>query len=171
MQISTTSFLFKKPVLLLSLLLGTHAVFSQQKSDSTQTPVTASANTNPVKAFTATGVVLDAASKKPLAGINVSVFEFSAAITDDKGAFTIKVPNYNAVLNISGPGLQAKDVPLKGRKSVSALMFEETFNSVYDLAQTPAGTIPQNQSASSLTSINTQGIAKMKQQILICKAG
>ncbi|RYY28887.1 MAG: SusC/RagA family TonB-linked outer membrane protein [Sphingobacteriaceae bacterium] len=142
---------FKKTLLLLLLLFGTHTVFSQQKTDSVQIPAVN------VKGVDATGIVLDAATRKPIAGINISIFEFSAAITDDKGAFTIKVPDYNAVLTISGPGLQSKDVPLKGRKSVTALMFEEEYNSVYDLAQTPAGRLPQNQSASSLTSINTQG--------------
>lgn len=152
MQISTIQSLFKKPVLLLLLLFVAHAVFSQVKTDSAQV-ATAPAK----KGLTATGVVLDAATKKPLAGINISIFEFSAAITDDKGAFTIKVPDYNAILSISGPGLQTKEIPLKGRKNITVLLFEEAYNSVYDLAQTPFGTMPKNQSVSSLTSINTQG--------------
>ncbi|RYE37107.1 MAG: SusC/RagA family TonB-linked outer membrane protein [Sphingobacteriaceae bacterium] len=150
MQISTH--LLKKTALFFLLLLGADTVFSQQKTDSVATVAQKKQDSIAI-----TGILLDAATKKPLAGINISVFEFSAAISDEKGAFIIKVPNLDAILNISGQGIQSKDVPVKGRKNITTLLFEETYNSIYDLAQTPAGPLPKNQSASSLTSISTQG--------------
>ena len=110
------------------------------------------------KAPKISGVVKDAATGKPVAGINIGVFEFSAAISDDRGRFTINVPNYNAVLTLSGQGYQLKEVPLKGRhKLTDILIFEDSYNSVYDVAQMPVKSTPINQLVNSVTAISTGG--------------
>jgi len=105
----------------------------------------------------ATGTILDATTGKPLAGINVSVFEYSAAITDDKGSFSIQVPSYLDVLLISAQGYQTKEVPLKGRKTVSALLYEDGYTSVYNVAKLPFGTQALNTVPNAVTTINVQG--------------
>ncbi|MGI4020994.1 MAG: SusC/RagA family TonB-linked outer membrane protein [Janthinobacterium lividum] len=138
------------------LLVSAGNVFAQQP-DSTKSHINLPAKRSTDKGHTITGFVKDASNNKPLGGINISVFEFSAAITDDKGAFTIKVPEYDAVITVSGPGFQAKDIALRGRKSITVALFEDTYNSIYDIAQTPFGKVPQNQATNALTSINTQG--------------
>ncbi|MVN22706.1 SusC/RagA family TonB-linked outer membrane protein [Mucilaginibacter arboris] len=146
-----------KSLLFTSLVFGANNLFAQQL-DSTKRTVAAPATVNAIdKGITIRGTIKDAATNKPLAGINISVFEYSAAITGDKGEFTIKVPNINAVLTVSGQGFQSKDVPLKGRKSISVSLFEDSYNSIYDIAKTPFGQTPQNQSVNSLASISTQG--------------
>jgi TonB-linked SusC/RagA family outer membrane protein len=154
MRIFTISF---KSLLFTPLILGSCALFAQQANsskDKITAPVKVSAKD---KGITIKGTIKEASTNKPLAGINISVFEYSAAISGDKGEFTIKVPDDAAVLTISGPGFQSKDIPLKGRKSVSVSLFEDTYNSVYDIAKTPFGSIPQNQSVNAQSSINTQG--------------
>ncbi|WP_448700224.1 SusC/RagA family TonB-linked outer membrane protein [Mucilaginibacter sp. AW1-3] len=105
----------------------------------------------------ATGTILDAATGKPLPGINISVFEYSAAITDDKGSFSIEVPSYLDVLLISAQGYQTKEVPLKGRKAVSALLYEDGYTSVYNVARLPFGPQALNTVSNAVTTINVQG--------------
>src|SRR4051794_12368071 len=56
----------------------------------------------PANVLVATGIITSAATGKPLAAINVSIPDYSAALTDDNGRFTIKVPGYNTTLFING---------------------------------------------------------------------
>lgn len=102
--------------------------------------------------------VFDAATGKPVSGINISVFDYSAAITDANGVFEINVPDYNATLMVSGTNYQTKDVPLKGKGSIDRIvLFETTYNSVYSNTATPFGTAPINQIISASSNVNPQG--------------
>jgi TonB-linked SusC/RagA family outer membrane protein len=105
----------------------------------------------------ATGTIIDAATRRPLPGINISVPSFSAAISDENGQFTIKVPSYTTTLMVSAQGFQSKEVALRGNRSVSIQLFDENFDSYYDPAETPIGTKPKNQITSTIVSTNTQG--------------
>ncbi|WEK20154.1 MAG: SusC/RagA family TonB-linked outer membrane protein [Candidatus Pedobacter colombiensis] len=105
----------------------------------------------------ATGVVTDAATGKPLPGINVTVKGYSAALTDEKGNYKISVPDYRAVLVISGAGYQSKEEALKGRKSVTSALFEENFTSVYDAAVLPFGTVLKNRTPFAVATVNPNG--------------
>jgi len=110
-----------------------------------------------VTGLQATGTIKDAITGKPLSGINISVFEFSAAITDDKGNFTVRVPSYSAVLLVSGPGFETKEIALKGRKSVESSLYEDSFNSFYSAAQLPFGKVALNTTTNAVSSVNVQG--------------
>lgn len=103
----------------------------------------------------ATGVIKDAITGKPLAAINVSIPDYSAALTDDNGKFTIKVPDYNVTLFISGEGFQTKEVALRGKKEISTALYEDSYNSIYDIANLPYGAKPKNQSVNAVASVNT----------------
>jgi TonB-linked SusC/RagA family outer membrane protein len=92
-----------------------------------------------------------------LPGINISIPSFSAAISDENGQFTIKVPSYNTTLQVSSPGFQSKDIPLRGNKSVAVQLFDESFDSYYDPAVTTTGVMPKNEITSAIVSINTLG--------------
>lgn len=111
----------------------------------------------PLNGITATGIIKDAATGKPLPAINVSIPYFSAALTDDNGRFTIKVPDYNSTLLINGEGFKSKEIALKGRKNVSAGLYEETFNSLYDNVYLPSGIRARNQTVNAVSSVNTEG--------------
>ncbi len=102
----------------------------------------------------ATGVIKDAATGKPLAAINVTIPDFSAGLTDVNGKFTINVPDYDVTLLVSGEGFQSKEIALKGRKSITTSMFEESFVSLYDNATLPQGNKPQNQVTNAVSSVN-----------------
>jgi TonB-linked SusC/RagA family outer membrane protein len=150
--------LFKAISLVTVFVLASVAVWAQN-TDSTAVKAAdsvAAAKKNAM-ALRATGTIKDAITGKPLSGVNISVFEFSAAITDDKGNFSIKVPSYSGVLVVSGPGLETKELPLKGRKSVETSLYEDSFNSFYNTAQMPFGKIPLNTVPNAVTTINAQG--------------
>ncbi|OCX51697.1 SusC/RagA family TonB-linked outer membrane protein [Mucilaginibacter sp. PPCGB 2223] len=142
-----------------AFLLASVAGFAQQSDTSAakKTDTTVVVKNKSKSGIYATGTILDAATGKPLSGINVSVFEYSAAITDDKGSFSIEVPSYLDVLLISAQGYQTKEVPLKGRKSVSALLYEDGYTSVYNVAKLPFGSQALNTVSNAVTTINVQG--------------
>ena len=92
----------------------------------------------------ATGTILDAATRKPLPGINISVPSFSAAISDENGQFTINVPSYTSTLQLSGPGFQSKEVPLRGNTTVTVQLFDESFDPDNDQTITTRGAWNRN---------------------------
>jgi TonB-linked SusC/RagA family outer membrane protein len=100
------------------------------------------------------GVVRLASTKESLSGIALSIPEYSAAITDNKGRFRIAVPSYSAVILLSGEGYQQKQVALKGREKVTILMYEEPFTSQYDVATLPFGNQAKDFIPYSVQSVN-----------------
>jgi TonB-linked SusC/RagA family outer membrane protein len=132
---------------------------SAQKTDSvaTKAPDSVAIAHKKYSGLKVSGTIKDAASGNPISGINISVAEYSAAITDDKGYFTIDVPSYTGVLMVSGQGYQTKTIPIKGRTSVSATLYEENYNSVYTVANMPFGKSSINTLPNAVTTINTQG--------------
>ena len=135
------------------VVIGLHAFAQGTDAVKTAQPKPAAAQ----KQISATGTVKDAATGKPLTGISVSVPGFSSSFTNDKGRFSVHVPNYKITLVLSGPGYQQKDIPLKGRRDVAAVIYEESFNSIYDQAAVLTGTAQLNKTASAVAAINTQG--------------
>ena len=103
------------------------------------------------------GTITDAATKKPLRAIRVTYQNYSAAITDSLGHFSLKVPNYNVAIILEAEGYQAKEIALKGRKAVSAALYEDSYNSFYDGATLPFGKLANNQLPFAVTSIQTGG--------------
>ena len=104
------------------------------------------------------GVVIDAATHKPASGITVSVALYSAAITDDKGRFTVSVPNLDAVLLVKGQGYQQKEVQLKGRKTLPGIiLFEENYASIYDDARMPFNKVSTTKQPNAVSTVNTLG--------------
>jgi hypothetical protein len=122
--------LFKVLSLVAVFVLASATVWAQ-KTDSASVKMADSVAAFSKKAdvgLQATGTITDAITGKPLSGISISVFEFSAAITDDKGNFKVRVPSYSAVLIVSGPGFETKELPLKGRKSVASSLYRHYTN-------------------------------------------
>lgn len=104
------------------------------------------------------GVVKDAATGKPVSGINIGVSAYSSAITDDQGRFTINVPDYGAILLISGQNYQKKEVAVKNRTSIpDILLFEDSYNSIYDNAQMPFSNVPLSRQPNAVSTVTTQG--------------
>lgn len=105
--------------------------------------------------YTVTGQVIDAATKKPLSGVNIAAQEKAAVITDDKGSYTITVPSSNSVLQVSIQGYQYKEVPVNGHDVINIALHEDGFNSIFDIAAMPFASVPKSQVNYSVTSIGT----------------
>ena len=84
-----------------------------------------------------TGTVVNAINKEPLAGVNVRVGKFSSVLTDEKGEFSIKVPDGRATLVLSSQEFQNKEVALKGRDKVVIKLNNKEFNTYYNDINTP----------------------------------
>jgi TonB-linked SusC/RagA family outer membrane protein len=108
-------------------------------------------------AVSISGIVTEAATGKVLRGINVSYKDYSAAITDSLGAFTLRVPSYDVAILMEGEGFQSKEIALRGKKVVHAALYEDTYISVYDETVQPFGTAMKNKVAFSTSSLQTQG--------------
>ena len=80
------------------------------------------------------GFVYDAATGLPISAAKVNVAEFSAAITEDDGSFSINVYDNSAVLAVSKEEYQTQLVSLKGRTEINVYLWENRFNSVHDVA-------------------------------------
>jgi TonB-linked SusC/RagA family outer membrane protein len=140
-------------ILLMSMIVSLTNAFTFAQDDTTKN---ISANLKPGE-VKVTGTVKDASTGNLLSGINITVPGYSAALTDDKGFFSITVPDISTSLMVTGSGYQQREVALKGRRSVDVSLFESSFRSVYDEANMPYGNEPMNQIAHSVTSINTGG--------------
>jgi len=104
------------------------------------------------------GVVKDAATGKPIAGVSITVALYSGALTNDQGKFTVTVPNYDAVLIVAGQSYQQKEIPLKGRKTLpDVLLLESDFVSIYDEARMPFSKVAANHQPNAVSIVNTLG--------------
>ncbi|MDR2841381.1 MAG: SusC/RagA family TonB-linked outer membrane protein [Paludibacter sp.] len=100
-----------------------------------------------------TGVVTDASTGKALAGIHIDVPGLASTITDDNGAYSLKLSNPNAILQVSGFGYARRDVSLRGRTNINISLYEESFkNKSYD-SYAPAGNKSQTSSPYSWATI------------------
>ncbi|WP_163221007.1 SusC/RagA family TonB-linked outer membrane protein [Bacteroides sp. 214] len=100
------------------------------------------------------GRVIDAATSTPLPGIRISLPGVSAAMTDDNGDFTIKVPSYSVELLISGPIYQQKRVATKGKKEIVIRLNDQSANTVYKDVLTPLGNMNNSQLTNAVTMLD-----------------
>ena len=85
------------------------------------------------------GRVYDNSTKAPAAGVSISAFNDAryAAMTDEKGEYTIKVPVYVTSLWMRGDGYNSIQVPVgKGDQPVDAYIFSDVFDPVYTASET-----------------------------------
>ncbi|MCX2679822.1 SusC/RagA family TonB-linked outer membrane protein [Galbibacter sp. EGI 63066] len=116
------------------LLIGSAGsnLYAQNVSDST------SINSQSNKGIEVKGLIKSAKTSEGISGINISVKDFSAAISEDDGNFSINVPHLNVLLTVSGEGYQTKVFPLNNRESgIEICLFEENYSQFYQTATLP----------------------------------
>lgn len=91
--------------------------------------------------YTVSGTVKDASTKTPLPGISITLPGVSSAMTDDNGQYTIKLPETDVILQISGPGYTSRELSVRGRSAIDIELYVEGFNSTFDKIVTPVGNI------------------------------
>lgn len=101
------------------------------------------------------GVVYDAATKAPLAGVRVQALNnrFYTTLTDEKGAYILKVPTHITALYVSVEGYNGVQIGLREQASVDAYLFSDNLKPLYtngtEVLQT-ANLAPKTSSAISL---------------------
>jgi TonB-linked SusC/RagA family outer membrane protein len=141
-----------KGIVLPALIMGLTGVnLYAQKADSTKTTKPAESQKTGISVK---GTITDAQTGKPAPGVSVQIADFSAAITDEKGQFVITAPNINALLVVTGAGYQNKEITLKGRTTVSASLYPDTYNSVYGTVMMPFGPKSKTHVANSVSSVS-----------------
>ncbi|HVG17374.1 MAG TPA: SusC/RagA family TonB-linked outer membrane protein [Chitinophagaceae bacterium] len=103
------------------------------------------------------GTITDAASHQPLRAVSVTYQDYSAAITDSVGHFTVRVPNKDVTILLQAEGYQAKEIALKGRRTVTAALYEDTYGSFYGAAALPFGSLSNNRVPYAVTSVQSTG--------------
>lgn len=154
---------FKKGLIVPALFLGFLSAEAQNnQTNNTSSPPSASDTKAASKlqqiknnAVQIQGTVIDAATRQPLRAINVTFLNFSAAITDSLGHFSLKVPNNQVTITIQGEGFQTKEVALKGRRTITAALYEDSYTSFYDNAVLPQGNQPLSRIPFAVTSVQT----------------
>jgi TonB-linked SusC/RagA family outer membrane protein len=86
-----------------------------------------------------TGVVKNASTGQPLAGVNVFVPGFSSAITEDNGSYSVKVPNASAIIEITGFGYAKQEIPVRGRTQIDIALYETAYKGATKNVYTPLG--------------------------------
>ena len=122
-----------------------------QQRDSIKTQVVNNSSAKKVS-----GTIKDATTGLPLAGINISIPNYSAAITDDKGNFTINTLYSNATLFVKASGYQSTEVSLKGRIKVDIILYEVGYTSFYDQVTMPTGVKLESQIPFAVKSLNVE---------------
>nr|WP_294903962.1 SusC/RagA family TonB-linked outer membrane protein [uncultured Lacibacter sp.] len=147
--------MIKKNVHSLVIAMLVAAALSTSQEVVAQQKTTATTDTIPTsQKIVVTGKVTDAANKKPLAGIRVEVKNFSAAITDDDGAFTLKVPSYFTDIEISGEGYAPKQISLKGSTAVAISLLSETAVTFQEDVVMPFGSVRKRNLTAAVSSFD-----------------
>lgn len=134
------------------LVLATGSVSAQQDSSAAAAPILVGKST--AQGVMISGTVNDAITHKGIGGIRVKVDDFSATLTDSVGHFSLKVPSYSSTITVEGEGYNARLVPLKGRKSISVSLLDETHESFSEQVMLPMGTKPKTAVTASVGQYN-----------------
>ncbi len=121
------------------------------------TPPSATVASKQQSGVSITGVVKDGASGKTAPGIQISVVGYSAAITDDKGSFSIRVPDYYSTIQVSGEGFQTRLVPLKGRNTIEVVLDDASIKSLYEFVAMPSSTLAKSNLSASVSTPDESG--------------
>jgi TonB-linked SusC/RagA family outer membrane protein len=142
-----------KLIIASALFLATGTLAAQQLPTADTTIVKKSSG----KELLVSGKITDAATKKAAVGARVEVKGFSAAITDESGAFSVKVPSYKATLIVSGEGFSTIHVPLQGRKAIDVTLLDATHESMYEPVTLPTGIKTKKDIPASISQYNVAG--------------
>nr|WP_294873596.1 SusC/RagA family TonB-linked outer membrane protein [Prevotella sp.] len=98
------------------------------------------------------GTVLDAATGKPLSGVQVQALgnERYAAMTNEQGTFTIKVPNFTTSLFMHTSQYASVQVAIGNDHKVKVKMLSDKFNEMYK------GDTPMGNAANLKANVTTQ---------------
>lgn len=135
----------KKYILSLAIFSASALAFGQEKE---------------TKESVITGVVIESATKKPVAGAAVSIPGISSSITDDEGRFNLSKTVDGAFIQVQIPGYATQTVAVKGRKEITVFLYDDTFRELNRTVNTPFGTADLWQSTASVSPVSLKNSYK-----------
>ncbi|MEI6947817.1 SusC/RagA family TonB-linked outer membrane protein [Paraflavisolibacter sp. H34] len=145
--------IYKKGLVVPALLLGILSAEAQNNPTAGAAAPNQRTQVSARKSVQIKGTIKDAATGQPVRAVSVTYQNYSAAITDSLGRFTLKVPNRDVTIMVQGEGYQTKEIALQGRSTVAAALYEETYVSFYDAANLPFGSQPLSRTPYAVTSV------------------
>jgi len=110
-----------------------------------------------------TGVVTESGTGLPLKQVTISVSSTgTTADTDEKGAFTIAVPNLQAELIFNLPGYNLRSIFLSGRDFVSVSLVSSTYSSFDNSFNSPLGAVTVKDAVYSISKITADDVQRSK---------
>lgn len=109
------------------------------------------------------GVVSESGTGLPLKQVSISVSSTGfTADTDEKGEFTIAVPNLEAELIFNLPGYNVRNIYINGRDFLSVTLVPDNYRSFDNLYNTPTGPTAVKDAVYSVTSLTAGDIKRNK---------
>ena len=123
----------KKVILFLSIIASCQlsVAFAQEEAPTPPKKLVVTRPTVPTKEIT--GTVIDAGTKLPAAGVRVTAYNDRryAAMSDENGQYTIKVPTYATVLTFEAEGYSLVEQSIGGQSQLRTLMYSDKFKEIY----------------------------------------
>lgn len=104
-----------------------------------------------------TGTVVDGYTNKAIVGAKLTVTDFSGALTDDKGRFSIIVPNLNSTILISNTGYHTKLLAVHAGKMAVIKIYPTEYTSLFTEVVLPSGTQNLARTSSAISTANPKG--------------
>jgi TonB-linked SusC/RagA family outer membrane protein len=144
-------------LLLLGAMFSVGAYAQTDTSKSYTDTTTVKVKYTALKGEKITGLVVDGGTNKPIVGARLAVADFSGAITDEKGKFTITVPNFNSTISVSLNGYHTKLIPVHKGKLETIKIWPVTYNSVFTEVELPMGVQNLARTSAAVSVGKTQG--------------
>jgi TonB-linked SusC/RagA family outer membrane protein len=110
-----------------------------------------------------TGVVTESGSGLPLQQVSISVSSTgTSTFTDEKGTFSVNVPNLQAEIIFNLPGYNIRRIYLNGRSTLSVSLISSEFKSLDDVYNTPLGSGVLKDQVNPTTSLRASDLAFSK---------
>jgi TonB-linked SusC/RagA family outer membrane protein len=110
---------------------------------------------------TVKGTVTESGTGLPLKQVSISVTSTGVSSeTDETGAFTISVPDYNAELIINLPGYVKKNVFLNGRETFTVALVPDKYKTFDNQFNTPLGPEVVKNESYAFTALNVADFSK-----------
>lgn len=106
------------------------------------------------------GKVTDAATGIAISAAQVSIPDKNAsAVTDENGAFEIKITSSNDIMHVSAIGYSTREVGMQGRTSAEIQLYRTGFTQYFKTVQDLDGMVKQSAATASTVGVDTKDLS------------
>ncbi|MDR2233513.1 MAG: TonB-dependent receptor [Tannerella sp.] len=147
-------------IMLMFTVLHINATIESGSSLSAGMPDNNPMSENPMQSITVTGAVTDNQGE-PLPGVSISIRGTTqGTVTDANGAYSLNVPNSDAVLEFTYVGFNKQDITVGSQRVINVTMIEET-SQLDEVVVIGYGTVKKKDLTGSVGSIRRRDIGEL----------